>query len=817
MPKRRAARSSQQAKAKTRSKPRSERPFGQGSLKETLAEGLRRHQAGDLEAAGGIYARVLERQPDHLDALQLLGTLALQTGDAEKSAELLARALQQAPDDGHIAANLAGALLKLERNAEALAAARTASRTAPGHAGAWNNLGTALRRMGENEEALAAFETALANDPHHAQALANRDNLKVATDLAHNVQALVEGGQVSKAERAVAEALQHRPHDTEILRIAATLTVRLGRFAAARTYYERALENSPGNADLLADLSFVLLKLGELHQALDVSGQAISAQPDSPYVLLKCGEVLFGYGKLDQAREVLTRCYELSPSDPQVMQALGNVYGRQGAASKAAMLYLEALCQDRDNPAIISNLANMLRDQGYILAADEQYRRAFELKPNSAIHSNLLLNLEYLNGLSPDALYDAHREWGLRHNTTVLPSPESFPNDRDPERRLRVGYVSGDFRQHSVSYFFEPLLDNHDRRQVEVVLYSDVERADAWTQRMRENASVFRHVADHSAEALAEQIRADRIDILVDLAGHTGKNRQKTFALKPAPVQVSWLGYPDTTGNLAIDYRFTDAIVEPEGAEARSSETLLRLPNGFHCYRPHADAPAVEPRRRDDASPIVFGSFNAVQKLTSEVVELWAAIMAQVPESRMIIKHRSMADPVVQTRYVGLFETAGIDPARVSVMQLIPEVQEHLSAYNLIDISLDPFPYNGTTTTCEALWMGVPVVALLGDRHASRVSASLLHRVGLDPLVAPDTDAYKSIAVSLARDPAGLRELRQAVRPMMAASKLRDESGFGRDVEAQFREIWRNWCAKRSAGNADTPLPSVEQPTEAAS
>jgi predicted O-linked N-acetylglucosamine transferase (SPINDLY family) len=283
------------------------------------------------------------------------------------------------------------------------------------------------------------------------------------------------------------------------------------------------------------------------------------------------------------------------------------------------------------------------------------------------------------------------------------------------------------------------------------------------------------------------------------------------FARRPAPVQVSWLGYPNTTGNPAIGYRFTDAITEPEGSEAQSVETPVRLPNGFHCYRPPENCPEVAPTRQDDCSPVIFGSFNAVHKLNAHVIGLWACILAEVPESHIVIKHRSMADPVVRARHIGLFEEAGIDPSRIHVMEALPGVDSHLAVYNGIDIALDPFPYNGTTTTCEALWMGVPVITKLGESHVSRVTASILHRIGLDALIAAGDDDYVSRAVSLARDKAGLRKLRQAIRPMFAASKLRDESGFGRDIEARFREIWRNWCDERSAGNADTPLPRVEQ------
>jgi protein O-GlcNAc transferase len=374
-----------------------------------------------------------------------------------------------------------------------------------------------------------------------------------------------------------------------------------------------------------------------------------------------------------------------------------------------------------------------------------------------------------------------------------------FPNEPHPERPLRVGYVSPDFRQHASNSYSLPLLTGHDRRLFDIFLYAEVPQPDAVSDNLRSLASHWRSTVGLSDAAVRQRVHDDQIDILVDLAGHTDHTRIAAFAVKPAPVTVTWLGYPNTTGLPTMDYRLTDALADPPGeTDHLHTEALVRLPHCFLCYQPPAEAPPVAPTPALSRGTITFGSFNNLEKVTTEVIETWAAVLRSVPRSRLLLKGWILADPVLRQRINDRFAALGIDAGRLDLRRLIPGIGPHLALYREIDIGLDPFPYNGTTTTCEALWMGVPVVSLIGDSHAARVGLSLLSSVGLQRLVAHDRDAYVTIAAGLAKDLAALEPMRQGMRSQLQKSPLMDAPRFARDVESAYRVMWRSWCARRS-------------------
>jgi len=355
--------------------------------------------------------------------------------------------------------------------------------------------------------------------------------------------------------------------------------------------------------------------------------------------------------------------------------------------------------------------------------------------------------------------------------------------------------VSPDFRNHSVARFFLPLLEGHDRGAVEIACYAELARSDAVSERIRSLADRWSPTVGLSHDELAARIRGDAIDVLVDLAGHTSDNRLLTFARTPAPVQATWLGYPGTTGVAAIGWRFSDAECEPPGdADRRSSERIWRLPHGFHCFAPPADAPAVAPPPCAARGSVTFGSFNNFLKLAPETIALWGRVLAAMPGAQLLLKSNFVFDAAAHQRHLERFAAAGIDPSRIVILPYMPDERAHLAAYGEIDVALDPFPYNGTTTTCEALWMGVPVVTLRGDRHAARVGASLLTRVGLPDLIAGDEAAYIAVAAALAAAPQRLAALRAGLRAQVAASPLCDAGGFARAVEDAYRAMWRAWC-----------------------
>jgi predicted O-linked N-acetylglucosamine transferase (SPINDLY family) len=434
-----------------------------------------------------------------------------------------------------------------------------------------------------------------------------------------------------------------------------------------------------------------------------------------------------------------------------------------------------------------------LYGQGRIDEAVRASLRAVEMRGDMSLtFSNALLMANYVSGLSPEVLVARHREFDERYG--AVERYAGHGNEVDAERRLRVGYVSADFRRHSVAYFIEPVLGAHDRERFEVYGYCNHALEDEVTARLRARADGWVNCVRLSDEELAQRIRADRIDILVDLTGHTAGNRLLMFARKPAPVQVTYLGYPTSTGLSAIDYRLTDWEVDPPGYEAYNAERPVRLEHSYYCYRPLETSPPVSALPARQAGHITFASFNNFAKASPATQELWARVLEAVPGSRLLLKAKSLEDAGVRASVLERLTRLGVEPARVELRGWEGEVGGQLVLYGRVDIGLDTHPYNGGTTTCEALWMGVPVVTLAGDTHASRMGASLLKVAGLSQLVARSAEQYVRIAQELAQDLDALERLRSGMRERLRGSALLDEHGFTRRLEAAYRQMWRNWC-----------------------
>jgi protein O-GlcNAc transferase len=610
-----------------------------------------------------------------------------------------------------------------------------------------NNLGIVLRSQGRLDEAVACYRRALDLKPDYAEAHNNLGN-----------------------------ALGDR-----------------GKPVEAAGCYRRALILKPNYAEALNNLGNALRRGGKLAEAVDCCRRALALKPDYVEAHNGLGNALRDQGQRDEAVDCYRRALILKPDHAEAHNNLGNALWDQGKLEEAVGCCRQALALKPTLAEAHNNLGNALRDQGKLDEAMACYRQALALKPDYAgAHSNLLSSLNYHVTLPPGELLPAHRRWDERHGTTAR---THHANGRDPDRRLRIGYVSPDFRRHSVAFFLEPLLRHHDRAAVEVFCYAQVAQPDVVTGRLRALADHWRPTVGMSDAALVQQIGADGVDILVDLAGHTANNRLPAFAAKPAPVQVSWLGYPNTTGLAAMDYRLVDAVTDP-GAEADggASETLLRLADGFLCYGPPAEAP--EPASSSSPSgAVTFGSFNNPAKLSAATVDTWVALLLRLPEAQLVLKGPPFIDSATRALFQARFAARGVAAKRVTLLGHLPDLTNHLSLYRRIDIALDTFPYNGTTTTCEALWMGVPVVTLLGDRHAGRVGASLLTRLDLGELIARDAEEYVAIATGLATNPARLISLRAGLRARMAASPLCNAAAFAKKMESAYRNMWRRYCA----------------------
>ena len=540
-----------------------------------------------------------------------------------------------------------------------------------------------------------------------------------------------------------------------------------------------------------------LHQLGRLDEAAAHYERALAAAPEDPDALHGAGLLLLQSGATERAIELLRGAAERRPDDPALQHNLAAALGQGGRLSEAIDHYRRAIAIRPNYALAWKNLAVALQGQARLEEAIDAYRRAIALDPSQrGAYSNLLFLLTHSARHSPDEVFAEHRRWAAQYADHHTPERRSDAGrDLDPERRLRIGYVSPDFREHAVAFFVAPLLRAHDRAAVEVTCYANVEHGDAVTERMRGLPDRWRDVWGASDGELAPLVREDGIDILVDLAGHTLHTRLLAFAERPAPVQVSYLGYANTTGVAATDYRISDAVADPEGAtEALHIEQLVRLPHCFLSYEPLAGTPQPASRPPADGA-VAFGSFNKALKLGSEVVVLWARLLQELPRSTLTLKSDAFGDPEAAARFTQAFAAEGVAQDRLRLLPAEASIEAHLARYSEIDVALDPFPYSGATTTCEALWMGVPVVTLQGTTHAGRVSSSLLRAVGLEELVAATPEDYVGVAARLARDDAGRAALRAGLRERMRASPLCDAELSARDLEDAYRAMWRRYVA----------------------
>jgi protein O-GlcNAc transferase len=569
-----------------------------------------------------------------------------------------------------------------------------------------------------------------------------------------------------------------------------------GRDAGALDCYRKAVAANPKYAGATINLGELLRRQGQLAAAADVYRLARAAGVDGPDIQFDLALVLHHMGNNPEAVTLFDAVAVSRPQYPGVHNNLGLALTRLGRFDEAIASFRTAIDNEPQTAAAHNNLGNALKDQNDLEGAIASYRNALAVQSDYAMaYSNLLLALNYLPGISQLELFQAALQFERTQAGDVSQGQPSFRNSREKGRVLRIGYVSPDFRVHSVAHFMRKLIGAHNRDQVEVFCYANVIKQDEITSELHAQADHWLSIVGMTDEDVADRIREQRIDILVDLAGHTAGNRLAVFARKPAPVQVTWLGYPATTGLAGMDYRLTDAIADPPGAADQwHAEKLIRLPHGFLCYQTDESRPTVAACPRLEQGHITFGSFNSLPKLTPDVVRIWSRILKATPGARLILKAKAFVHAPTRARYVQEFRQQGVAPDRLDLLGLIPGRGSHLSMYSGIDIGLDPFPYNGTTTTCEALWMGVPVICLRGDRHAGRVGASIMHQVDLPELVADSEDDYVDRACSLAADGERLVMLRDTLRPKMRASGLMNTEQFSRSLEKAYRIMWETWC-----------------------
>jgi protein O-GlcNAc transferase len=783
------------------------------TVAQAVQMGMAHQQAGRLDDAERIYRQVLSREPNHAKVVRLMGILEHQRGRLDSAVEMLRKAIEIEPRFAEAYSDLGNALLQIGKLKEAAEASAKAVEFKPGLFQPYMNLGYALGRLGRFEEAVGAFRKAVGARPafvegYYSLGSALRDagraeEAMVAFQQATQVQPLyadahcalgnlfMAGGSLEKAVAAYERAIAANGQFGEALANLAKALHLQGKHRLAEQACERAVSLRPDLAETHDNLGSIQRHLGKLEDSVAAHRRAIEIRPEFAAAHSNLGNALLKLGKRDEALAEYKRALELQPNFAVAHSNLGNALQTMRRFDESVAAYRRAMEIDPGFADAHCNFGNALVAVGQVEQALDEYHRAVALSPgNAAIASNRLLPMHYTGTVTARQIWDAHRAWGEKFAAPIGPvSGWKHLNDRAPGRRLRVGYVSPDFREHAVSYFMLPLLAAHDREVVEVFAYAHLSMPDQMTRRLASHVEQWRNTVGQSDAEIAATIRQDEIDILVDLAGHTADYRLQMFALKPAPVQVTWLGYPDTTGVNAIDYRLTDAYADPpELDEGFHSEELVRLSPTAWCYEPPDRSIQTAPR--SGGAPIVFGCCNNFAKVSERMLRVWADLLERVEGSRLLLKSSGVMAASAQQRVRGLFRDAGVASERIEFRGWSPENAEHLASYADIDIALDTFPYHGTTTTCESLWMGRPVVTLAGKIHASRVGVSLLSNVGLPELIAGTAEEYVQVAVALAKDRARLRQLQSGLRKQMEASPLMDAAGFAREMERVYGEIW---------------------------
>ncbi|GGF22856.1 hypothetical protein GCM10011611_31160 [Aliidongia dinghuensis] len=749
--------------------------------RESLLEtAIVRHGAGRLDEAEAIYRQLLAARPNDADALHLMGVLLHQRGRSDEGRGLIEAAIGRDTANPVYHNNLASVLLSLGALAEAEASARRALALLADYPDALVNLGTALVRLGRLDEAGDHYRAALRLRPDDAEGWLLFGNL------------LARQGRTGQAVEVYRQALSLRPrHGGTLIQLATALKAE-GDGAGAIACYRAALELDPASAPALNNLGNLLQATGALDEAEALYRRLLALDPGHPGALGNLGGVLQARARFDEAIACYRLALQVTPDDAAAHHNLATALKRIHRLGDAVEEYRRALALAPDYAEASSGLGAALQAQGHVAEAVPHYERALALQPTFHEPLNhLMFALNALPNITSADLLAAARRWAAAWPTPAVEGRHANPPD--PDRPLRVGYVSPDLRHHPVGYFLTAVLGHHDPAAVEVHCYSNSRIDDDITQRIRAAAKGWRDIAGLDDAAAAALVRADGIDILVDLSGHMADHRLPLFQRRPAPVQATWLGFFCSTGLDAIDHIIGDPTIIPVEDEPCYSERVWRLPGCYLCFDGSTIDLPVAPLPAGETGPITFGCLNRRDKMSAPAIEAWAEILRRVPQSRLLLKTASFSDAATRADIIAAFARRDITGDRL-VIEGATSRQRHLEAYQQVDLALDPFPYTGATTTAETLWMGVPLVTLRGRTFVGRVSASMLQAIGRPELIADTVEDYVERAVALAEDRPRLAALRRELRAATAAG-LGDGLGFARALEALYRAQWRTWCA----------------------
>lgn len=718
-----------------------------------------------LEAAES-YEKALKADPSYKPAAECLAVVLTDLGTSLKLAGKTGEGIQKYCEalkiDSHYAPayyNLGVVYSEMMQYDLALSCYEKAALQRPMYAEAYCNMGVIYKNRGDLEAAIACYERCLTVSPNFEIA---KNNMAIAlTDLGTKVKL---EGDINQGVAYYKKALYYNWHYADAMYNLGVAYGEMLKFDMAIVFYELALHFNPHCAEACNNLGVIYKDKDNLDKAVECYQMALSIKPHFSQSLNNLGVVYTVQGKMDAAASMIEKAIVANPT------------------------YAEAY----------NNLGVLYRDAGNISLAIEAYEQCLQIDPDSRnAGQNRLLAMNYINEGNDDKLFEAHREWGRRF-MRLYPQYTFWENSKEMERSLVIGYVSPDYFTHSVSYFIEAPLLYHDYENYKVVVYSAVVKADAKTHKFKDRVlkkgGIWRDIYGIDEKKVASMVREDKIDILVELTGHTANNRLGMMACRPAPVQVTWIGYPNTTGLPTIDYRITDSLADRPDTRQKHVEELVRLPECFLCYTPSPEAGPVSPTPALTNGFVTFGSFNNLAKITPKVLQVWAKILCAVPNSRLVVKCKPFCCDSVRQRFLTTLEQLGLESVRVDLLPLILLNHDHMQAYSLMDISLDTFPYAGTTTTCESLYMGVPCITMAGSVHAHNVGVSLLTKVGLGHLIAKTEDEYLQLALELASDITALSNLRMTLRNLMFKSPVCDGTNFIRGLESTYRNMWHRYC-----------------------
>ncbi|XP_022977518.1 probable UDP-N-acetylglucosamine--peptide N-acetylglucosaminyltransferase SPINDLY isoform X2 [Cucurbita maxima] len=770
------------------------------NLEAHIGKGICLQMQNMIKPAFESFAEAIRLDPQNVRAFTHRGILYKEEGRLMEAVESYKKALRVDPSYRPAAECLAvvltdlGTSLKLSGDSQdGIQKYYEALKIDPHYAPAYYNLGVVYSEMMQYDTALNCYEKAAFERPMYAEAYCNmgvifknRGDLESAIACYERCLAVSPNFEIAKNNMAIA------------LTDLGTKVKLEGDINQGVAYYKRALYYNWHYADALYNLGVAYGEMLKFDKAIVSYELAFHFNPHCAEACNNLGVIYKDQDNLDKAVECYQLALSIKPNFSQSLNNLGVVYTVQGKMDAAASMIEKAILANPTYAEAYNNLGVLNRDAGNISMAVDAYERCLKIDPDSRnAGQNRLLAMNYIDEGHKHKLYEAHRDWGRRF-MRLYPQYKSWDNPKDPERPLVIGYVSPDYFTHSVSYFIEAPLVHHDYANYKVVVYSAVVKGDAKTIRFRDkvlkHGGVWRDIYGIDEKKVASMVREDKVDILVELTGHTANNKLGMMACRPAPLQVTWIGYPNTTGLPTIDYRISDALADPPNTKQKHVEELVRLPESFLCYTPSPEAGTVSSAPALSNGFITFGSFNNLAKITPKVLQVWARILCAIPNSRLVVKCKPFGCDSVRQRFLSTLEQLGLESQRVDLLPLILLNHDHMQAYSLMDISLDTFPYAGTTTTCESLYMGVPCVTMAGSVHAHNVGVSLLSNVGLGHLVAKNEEEYVKLALQLASDVTALSNLRMSLRNLMSKSPVCDGPNFILHLESTYRKMWQRYC-----------------------